>query len=507
MIKRINTILFLLSIQLWALTAPRMVIMPVQTRKASTQEAQILDNSMRLELQKMGLFRILNHEETAEKLQKMGVENMPRCFTDKCRKNLAQNLQINYSMVLDLAKHEEKYSLQVEVFSGQHGALLESNQYSIPIQIENSLVVLGKYALEESFGIKLPAYSPVEKVSVAQHIPQSNLWVGLASMGTVAAVAAYKQAGIFLLKKDNRDSDGFEADYSTKHQLSAMRGFFASPKPHARIRALGGAGVAMNAQNGSDIINPAGLTKLNKREISFATSPLPGGGHQMFTQWASLLHGGSWWSQQVHFEGDDLASEMSLSTNIAADLGYYSSWLVGIHGAIGIKGYFIQAGQNGVGQARSSGYGMGYGLDLSLQWELSPQTSFAMMVEDFYSDIFYHNTLTRRRYSEDLPWLLTVGAFHKPFENTGFYMDWRMGNQGLNDRLMAGIEHNMWELLALRAGVHQVLGSHVRLLSLGAALHAKYNGLDFSVHYAWESAPQIVNFLASKQILTLNLRY
>jgi len=76
-----------------------------------------------------------------------------------------------------------------------------------------------------------------------------------------------------------------------------------------------------------------------------------------------------------------------------------------------------------------------------------------------------------------------------------------------HDHLMFGLEQNLFDVLTLRAGMHDVLGEDLLTWSLGASVKAKVQDMNFEISFAYEDGNKPYDLLTASQIFTINLKF
>lgn len=508
-----RTWLILLAFTWTTILAAKPVIALLETHglNVTPDQQRIAGQAARFELQRTGLFRVLTLEEMQERFQQTGENFSSSCLTSLCFQSNARHLDADALLTLRLIAESGRLRCLVSLRDGKTGKEIESIQLSIPDRPDQDFSKLVRASVADLFGTE--TRFDRQHLQVTQdtlHLSaKSTHWAsGSLLLLSGFALAGYLVADKYLQHDGNSQQGGFFY-HDTSAPLSGIPGFFASPSANARSRGMSGAGVSLHGAQGRGMANPAGLCGSSQQELTFSTAKLPGGsGSQFQASWSSPFRPGIWWSQEASMVGDELASEMVFKTSMAWDFSMLSAWMSGIQGGITAKGLIVQVGQDGEGKARSTGQGLGGGMDFGLQWQIWNGPRLGLLLQDPFSRVRYSNTLTNRRYTEDLPVRLTWGTSWETSWHTVLALDLTKATMvDQRDHLRMGLEQQVFEFLALRAGLHQVLGTSIRTWSLGGGIRAKGEDLHFQIHFAYESGTQPYNLLAGEQIFTLALEF
>lgn len=513
-VRHIHTLiqgLLLLACYNWAALTPQLALVEWSGLNLTPEQIHKVRQATQFTLEKSGYFRVKTQEEIHEDLQKEGEEQLPSCFTDRCRRKLASTLHADILASIYLQQKNHRCRMRITLYNGQTGGEIESEQMVASVFDQASLVSLAIQTTSELLGLQ---YEPDLQLS-AERDSSGNLhksptrWLtGAVALLAGYAIAGWQHGGLFLNQDHNSLDSGFTS-ISSSGALSGLPGFFSHQAPQARLRALGGSGVALSGENGPGQQNPAGLSGLNFQELTLSTSPLPGNsGNQFQLQWAGPFRQGAWWAQGIRFEGDQLASEISFITSLAWDMTLLSSWMTGLFMGANLKGYSLQVGQDGEGMARSTGNALGYGMDIGLQWQVWDRARIGLFAENLLSNVYYHNTLRNKKYQEGIPPTLTLGTVWQSPSQALLTVDLKKAVLvDQKDRLMAGCEYPVWKYLTLRAGVSRILGTSVLMWSLGGSINAEYKEMALRIQYAWENGVAPYDILGSQQIISVGIQF
>jgi len=505
--------LFAWLVPAFAAQLPVAALVETTSMNVSAKQLALTTLATRFALQQTGLFRVLSVEEVDERFAQVGEDQPATCLTERCHRKNAAILKADVLAIAKVSEQNSRIHIQLIIRQGATGAMIGSIQLSLPDSQRLELERLSRSTVKIFFGLDslqnpLLRQLDVQKDSL-ELSPRDSQWAsGLLLLATAFTGAGFTLGGQFLHSDKNTLADGFSSQ-DTGYSLSGIPGFFGLPSPHARARALSGAGVAAGGESGQGLPNPAGLCGRQNQELSFSTLKLPANsGSQFLAQWSSPLRTGTWWAQEILFSGDDLASEMTFTSSFAWDFALLSSWMTGIEGGVSLKGLVVQVGQGGEGLARSTGSGVGASADLGLQWQAWNGPRFGMLLKDLSSRVSYRNTLTNRTYHEGLPTTLTMGTSWMTPWNTQLNLDLQKAVLiDQYDQLRLGVEQNLFNTIALRVGLRQVMGTDIRTWSLGGGISASLQNLRFQINVAYESGVRPYDVLAASQIFSLALEF
>ncbi|HSQ42029.1 MAG TPA: hypothetical protein VLM37_07110 [Fibrobacteraceae bacterium] len=488
---------------------PRLALVDVVGQNLAPSEVRQVEEGLRLGAEQSRLFRVLTTEEEEDRFQKAGEDAPFSCLTERCHRQNAVILGVDLLASAQIFRRADRVHLALTLRSGKTGAVVDHFQVSSLCTQPGDLVALARAAVSQSLGV--PYQAPLQYTQDSLVLSPGSRWMGGALLvGAGFALTGFLQGGHFLQSDDNDLDSGFSYNRDGSYSLSGIQGFFFGSRfPSARVRGMGGAGVALTGADGAGLLNPAGLGGLQQSEINLSTAPLPAGaGQQVLASWSAPARQGLWWSHAVRYEGDDLASEFAFSTALAWDCSLLSSWFSGVQGGLRLQALSLQVGEAGDGEARSTGNGIGGAIDVGLQWQIWNGPRLGLHVENLWSNIRYHNTLTGDHYYEDLPISMTFGTSWETPWNTTLALDLRKAVLvDQSDRIMLGLEQKLFDVLFLRGGWYQVMGSDMGLWSLGAGLRIQHSGLALRIAFTYENGPEPYNTLASQQIFSMGLEF
>ena len=245
----------------------------------------------------------------------------------------------------------------------------------------------------------------------------------------------------------------------------------------ARPMGMGGAFVALADDANAVLWNPAGLVRLESTQLTGMYARQMGLIPYGFIGFAQPVSDRSSLGAGVISSGDAALREMSALLSVAHRLR--SDLSLGLSARTRMATY----GNNpdgawdpdGTGNRQVTGRALGYGLDLGLIYDLTDRTSLGLLWRDIFGPIDWqgdNETGTTRGGGEGVPMALVMGTAHRWSEEAtmSLSLDRSLHSDG-TDRLAAGYENRLWNLLVLRAGYGQEINADPdRLYTLGLGL-------------------------------------
>jgi hypothetical protein len=490
---------------------PRISVLQGASPGITQQEHSAFIKGLEHGVASTGYFRMIFTDERNLLLQQAGENRIDVCLSKACHYHVGKylNAQLVVGTRLSRQGKDSTYTAELYLYSIPQKELIEKKILNAHIDSLASLTQLGKEGARLLFGKGGPTALTVTTDS--SKIPEHTWQWGTAVGAVLAAYAYFGTQNETLLGADRNQAPVPDSlRYPTKSPpLSGLRGFFASRAPLAKHRAMGNAGLA-TVQSGSAVaVNPAGIARITNQQIMMSRSPQIDNTQQLFFSYGASLAGNVSHTQAVRLEGDDLAREMTFYSGYAMDLSVLSPYFHGTLIGISFKGYMIEAGIQGQGTQRSTGYGKGLGFDLGLQWKLIKDFAFGLVIVDPYSQIWYYNTLSNYQYTENLPPLLKAGASAKALPALQLHADLQKGLYAdQNDILSAGVQYTLFEILHLRGGLFRILDMpRFQTLTLGFGIDAQVSRFILQLNYAYEKGLGDAGFLQYEQIFTLHLQF
>lgn len=459
-----------------------LILLPTSAlRGADTGALAQAAAGLRLGLAESGRFRILTREEAAQAWP--GGRLPGPCFAPRCLARAAGAAPVPLVLASDFALREGRWVMRLALAQSPDGRIRRALQVWAPAATG------GPIAFAREAGLRL-ATPDAQGPAVAGALFASGPWRGIAWLnpadsidlraragwggaGLLAAAAALAYAEGQLTGADGNGTAPARALRPLRGEYSYLRGFFASPVLGARYAGMGGAGLAAVDDGMALLMNPAGAAGADREDAIMAKRGLPDGTPSFFVAYAGPSFRG--WHQGLgaRFEGDRLANEATAYGTLACDLGAAigPGW-EGVRAGASAKLYLAQAGEAGTGLDRSTGHSYGMGFDLGVQAPLGERLTAALSVRDAFGFLRHANTFTDRAYGETLPMEWKLGSAYRAGGGLILLLD---GQKGIwadqADHLRAGGEQVLWDVLALRGGLHETFGREtVRALALGFGL-------------------------------------
>lgn len=290
------------------------------------------------------------------------------------------------------------------------------------------------------------------------------------------------------------------------HASAGIAGFFTGLPPLPLLRGTGGAGSARHGQPGIQSLNPAGVANSNA-QLEIAAASLPGGTSEAYGAFASPCGGGLWQSHSLRYEGDSLARAWLFTSSLALQLDYWFPWLSGARAGLSLKGTSLALGTSQNPDA-ATGNGLGWGMDLGLQWQLASGIALGTSLLDIVAMNRYTNTLTNRNYWERTPprWILGV-AWNAPYE-TQLLADWTTGlDNDWEPALALGLEKELGKFATWKAGYRQLQNGNSSTWHTGIGAHAKAGSYTLQLDYAYEIPSQPGSWTNSRQTIGTRLLF
>ncbi|MEO7427122.1 MAG: hypothetical protein ABI036_18180 [Fibrobacteria bacterium] len=477
---------------------------------ASGEELRKADAALRMGLNQAGRFRVLTEEEALRFIP--GGQLMPKnCFSGRCVEAEAGKLRRGLLVVSQYSRRDSVTRLKLVMAETPRGKIHWAMQvwgkpgpggiipfareaawrFARPEQVRPQSSGHVEARIDGTFFTTRP-WGEVPWLNPIDSVDNRKQW-GWIGSGLLLAGGGLAYAQGHLTWADDNHARLARETLSGGGAQSFLRGFFAAPTLGARYAAMGGAGIAHVNQGLALLMNPAGLAGAEEENVIAAKRSLPDGTPSLFLGLSGPLYGH--WAQGlgIQFEGDRLANETTLHGALGYDLIGLGKDFADIRIGAQPKIYLAQVGETGTGEDRSTGRSFGLGLDLGIQARLNERISAAIAVRDALSFLEHTNTLTDRSYAEVLPTEYRVGAAYRASPTLLLLLD---GQKAMwadqADHLRLGGEQVLFDFLALRCGLHEILGREsVRKMSLGFGLDTRALGdkgakFRLAVNYAYE---------------------
>ena len=479
-------------------------ILPTLSREISGGDLAFFTEAMHLYLADQDVYQIISESELQNYYKKLGYLKPPACRSDYCFRTQSQLLGSDLLISNWLTQRGDSLYVDVEIWN-QREKLAPKIQFSRSLfyQDRQELLILAQDIAAEIGGMN-KGNAQTQKVKYTDASVWE--WSGLLAIGATAATTlayvAFDRGRN--LEASNLDSGSY---ISSRNTLSGMRGFFATPTPSARAASMGQAGLAGSNDVWSVWRNPAGSVVLNQKEWALSRET-----HSEIDRIAVAFAGpfgkAFSYAHGAYIEGDSLATESRFTTSLATDLGLWSQYLMGLKVGVASSLYLLRVGQGCDGMDCSYGDGVGYGLDVGLQWKLSDEVGLGVVAKDVINNISYQNRLTGLKYKQGLPSEMWFGSELKERHwNAVAQADYRLSiYEDQPDRLHLGAEVPFWDIFFLRGGWQKSLNvPQTDIWSTGCGLKTIMGRSTFKLNLYWTWAD--LAYLDSQKGLDLSVGF
>ncbi|GEM_PF-1759615 len=473
---------------------PTLILLPLSVASGTPEDSGRIEKAeaaLRLGFEESHRFHLLTLEESIREYQGTGGRLPKRCFTEACVTEAARKLGSALFIASEISGSDSLTCIKLVLAETPEGNIRRAGRVwgkprsagiipfareaalllGEPDRVRNDTTLDGVPPITAGAEFAVFPWKEIPWLNPKDSVDNRLRW-GWSGTGFLLAGLGLAWAEGTLTQEDGNSTRLQRDVLSGAGGQSFLRGFFAMPSLGARYAAMGGAGIA-HVDNGLALsMNPAGVAQADRENVIAAKRSLPDGTPSFSLAYASpLFHQ---WAQGlgVQYEGDRLANETTLQGALACDLGAWGKSLAGIKAGAEVKLYLAQVGEAGTGEDRSTGRSFGMGLDLGLQSRITDKLTAALAVRDIASFLRHSNTLTDQSYAEILPTEYRLGASYRASPSLLLLLDGQKGMWADQvDHLRLGGEQTLWQFLAIRAGLHEVLGREaVRKLSVGFGL-------------------------------------
>jgi hypothetical protein len=271
----------------------------------------------------------------------------------------------------------------------------------------------------------------------------------------------------------------FLAGICQAQQLSGIPASFVDIGFGARPAGLGGAYTAMANDVNSTFWNPAGMASASSSQASFTyTNQL---GMLAYNSFSAIMPLGMAGAGQaagiaVISSGDKALREFTVQGSYARAFG--GKLRAGVtakfrhasfgNNALNASDYVVfEPDEINDGLANQvMGSANGFGVDLGVQYDLTPTIKFGVMAKDLLAPMSWTSSTAsaaqnaagsaRGSYSESLPAEVAIGTALMMIDNVAFTSDFHPAlTKTSNSTLHSGVEVRLLNLIALRAGIQQ----------------------------------------------------
>ena len=299
------------------------------------------------------------------------------------------------------------------------------------------------------------------------------------------SIRAHPRADVDLIERNARAAFGAVLCVLLLSTPAAVRAESISDIPAAfvdigygaRPMGMGGAFVALADDANAVLWNPAGLVRLESSQLTGMYARQMGLVPYGFMGFAQPVSPRSSLGAGAVSSGDAALREMTALLAAAHRLSPNLSLGLSVKARMATYGNNPGGAWNpdGAGSRQVTGRALGFGLDLGLLYDLTDRTSLGLMWRDILAPVDWqadNEAGTARGGGEGVPMALVMGTAHRWSDEVtmSLSLDRSLHSDGA-DRLAAGYENRLWNLLILRAGYGQeIIADPDRLYTLGLGL-------------------------------------
>lgn len=252
----------------------------------------------------------------------------------------------------------------------------------------------------------------------------------------------------------------------------------------ARPTSMGGAYTAISDDAHSIFWNPAGLSKIQKSQLTVMHTKqfglVPYSLAAYVTNYKKNYIGAAFLTS-----GDDVLKENTFLTSYSRSFNVPYLGLTHVGANLKIRNSSFGNNKDG-GEERSQGTAFGYGLDLGLMWNVGKKSNFGIFYRDMINNVSYNNETRDDTYTENVPAALIFGISRKSNDYFLFAMDWEKSlYSDVPEKVRLGGELTLFEMFYFRGGMWQNIDSYLnRNYSVGLGVRlskSRFSGqFDFS---------------------------
>lgn len=235
----------------------------------------------------------------------------------------------------------------------------------------------------------------------------------------------------------------------------------------ARPVAMGGSFVATPNDVHALFWNPAGLGTLTHNQMTAMYTKQFGLVPYYLAAYGSRMSDRIGVGFAAMSSGDDVLRETTVQ--VAAAVSLQRRLCIGM--TVKLRNSVFGRNQEG-GENRSQGDAYGYGLDLGILWRPTKAWYLGVFFRDIQSEVIYNNTTRKVQYSETIPPGLVFGTSYRVTRSLllASGLDKSLAKDTY-DKLSAGIESRVFNIISLRGGISQELSKDApRKYALGFGL-------------------------------------
>lgn len=268
----------------------------------------------------------------------------------------------------------------------------------------------------------------------------------------------------------------------------------------ARPMGMGGAFTAVCNDAQAIFWNPAGLTLLQRREITVMHTKQLGLIPYNLGAFGSRI-GGHRVGLAFLASGNDVLKENTFFVSYARTVQFPGLGATAIGLNLRYRASAFGNNEDG-GETRSQGDAFGYSVDLGLLWSVDQQTRFGVFARDFFNNMVYKNRTMQSRYSEAVPTELIFGLSRRIGKNARLALDWQPSIYAdTYAKIRLGGEITFFKMIVLRGGMWQNMDAVVnRNYSLGLGLNIRRRNFGVKFDFAY-----LINDLANTPRISFSI--
>jgi outer membrane protein OmpA-like peptidoglycan-associated protein len=289
------------------------------------------------------------------------------------------------------------------------------------------------------------------------------------------------------------------AGFLSAQELSNISGAYTDVGYGVRPMGMGGAFTAVSDDPNAAYYNPAGLMKVPYPGISLMYTRQMTIVPYYYTTFQSRVAENQAIGAAILYNGDALYNEFEFIASYAYNLGsLFSEPFEKLYLGIGAQYRHVGFGKNedgGIGQM--SGVAYGYGANLGMLWEITPDYSFGLVWRDFLDKLQWETRALDfkyfNNYNEDIPAGLTFGFAANSFKNTTIGLDLKKAlRKDTHDRFAIGFETKFLRFLVPRFGMSQNIFTtreqRNRHFNLGIGIEPEFaeSSIGVAVNFAYQ---------------------
>lgn len=200
----------------WSLTQanmPSLAVSDLESRGLSKDEALIISDRLRQEIQSTGKFRIMERSMMSAILQEQGFQQTGACDSASCQMQMGKLLGVDQILIGSVGKLGSTFSLNIRILSVETGEILQSYSEDIRGEIDDLIRTpvknIAKKLAQASGGQSIPVVQDNSKTSPARFWTRIGLGVGT---GLALGYAIYQDSKV---SQANKDLLKLRDDYSS----------------------------------------------------------------------------------------------------------------------------------------------------------------------------------------------------------------------------------------------------------------------------------------------------